>query len=128
MVSTDLGLLARETGAWREVDEEYIADVLATGLHLGSRTPYRAIRRLGLGEYATWQAGRLTVGGGWVSAHHTNHRDCARARRIAAVSGHRRCGRILPIACEDGAVVVELSGGLDTSTVLGVAAGLRSMR
>ncbi|MFB1299478.1 asparagine synthase-related protein [Mycobacterium sp. pW049] len=121
VVSTDLGLLARETGAWREVDEEYIADVLATGLHLGSRTPYRAIRRLGMGQYATWQAGRLTVAGGWrpritpITGTAREHEELLRSAVTDAVAGS------LPTACEDGAVVVELSGGLDTSTVLGVA-------
>ncbi|MGE0217303.1 asparagine synthase-related protein [Mycolicibacterium sp.] len=119
-VSTDLGALARETGAWREVDDDYLADLFGTGLHLGSRTPYRRIRRLRMGEVATWRGGRLTVAGGWrprvdpAAGSFDEHQERLRDTVRAAVAG----------ALPSGAPAVELSGGLDTSTVLAVAAGL----
>lgn len=120
VVSTDLAVLARETGAWRDLDEDYLADMFATGMHLGGRTPYRSIRRLRIGEHATWQAGRLRVAGGWqppsqpLAGTFGEHQELLRATVDAAVAG------ALPA---EGAQAVELSGGLDTSTVLAVAAG-----
>lgn len=119
VVSTDLGVLARETGAWRDVDEEYLADLLAAGIHLGRRTPYRSIRRLGLGESAAWSGGRLTVAGGWrppttpIAGSRREHEELLRTTVAGAVAGALSAG---------GVQVVELSGGLDTSTVFAVAA------
>ena len=119
VISTDLGLLACETTAWRDVDEEYVADSLATGFHLGTRTPYRDIRRLGLGEHATWRAGVLKVAGGWrprtdtVDGTAREHEGLLRTAVGQAVAG------ALP---PNTGVAVELSGGLDTSTVLAAAA------
>ena len=122
VVSTDLGLVARETEAWRELDEDYLADVLSAGLHVGSRTPYRDIRRLGLGQFATWRAGRLTLGGGWrprsaqIAGTAREHEGLLRSAVDDAVAG------ALPSAAQGEKVFVELSGGLDSSTVLSVAA------
>ena len=119
VVSTDLGALARETGAWRELDEEYLADLLAAGIHLGTRTPYRTIRRLGMGEFAAWRSGRLTVTGGWrptvapIPGTAREHEERLRTTVEGAVAG------AMPT---HGVAAVELSGGLDTSTVLAVAA------
>ena len=119
VVSTDLAVLARETCAWRDLDEDYLADIFATGLHLGCRTPYRGIRRLGMGEFATWSSGRLTFAGGWRPRTETiagtvrEHEELLRATVEEAVAG---------ALSADGVQAVELSGGLDTSTVLAVAA------
>lgn len=119
VVSTDLGVLARETGAWRDPDEQYLADLLAAGIHLGTRTPYRDIRRLGMGETATWSSNRLTVSGGWrptatpILGTAREHEELLRATVQDAVAG------AMPAR---GGAAVELSGGLDTSTVLAVAA------
>lgn len=121
VVSTDLGALARETGAWRELDEDYLADMFSTGLHLGPRTPYRNIRRLQAGESATCQAGILRLRGGWRPPEETtggtfdDHKELLRSTVKHAVAG---------ALSSDGAHAVELSGGLDTSTVLAVAGGL----
>lgn len=121
VVSTDLSALVRETGAWRELDEDYLADVLSTGLHLGSRTPYRDIRRLDVGEFATWHACRLRIRSGWRPTEETaggslhDHQELLRATVTRSVTG---------ALSADGARAVELSGGLDTSTVFAVAAGL----
>ena len=121
VVSTDLGALARETGAWREPDEDYLADLFSSGMHLGPRTPYRRIRRLGVGEFATWQPGLLRVRGGWqpqddpAPGTFDEHQELLRATVAHAVAG------ALP---SDGPQAVELSGGLDSSTVLAVAASL----
>jgi asparagine synthase (glutamine-hydrolysing) len=121
VVSTDLGILARETRAWRELDEDYLADIFSSGLHLGPRTPYRSIKRLEVGQFATWQSGRLQVRGGLrlseepVVATFEEHQELLRATVRQAVAD---------TLSSDGALAVELSGGLDTSTVLAVAVGL----
>ncbi len=122
VVSTDLGALARETGAWRALDEDYLADIFSTGLHLGHRTPYRDIRRLEVGEFAIWRGGRLRVHGGWrpqdrpVAGTFDEHQELLRGTVEHAVAG---------TLSSDDTQAVELSGGLDSSTVLAVVAGLK---
>lgn len=121
VVSTDLGTLVRETGAWRDLDEEYLADMFSSGLHLGPRTPYRDIRRLEIGQWATCEAGRLRVHGGWrprgdtVLGTFDEHQELLRTTVTRAVAG---------ALAPEGVRAVELSGGLDTSTVLAAAAPL----
>lgn len=121
VVSTDLAALVRETGAWRELDEDYLADLFSAGLHLGHRTPYRNIRRVQVGEFGTCQAGRLQLRRGWQPSTEPligtfeEHRERLRDTVEHAVA----CA----MPTED-TPAVELSGGLDTSTVLAVAAGI----
>lgn len=121
VVSTDLSALVRHTGAWDEPDEDYLADMFSTGLHLGPRTPYRRISRLQPGEFATCRAGRLRVRGGWRPLEKPRpgtfdeHQELLRETVKHAVAG---------ALSSDGTHAVELSGGLDTSTVLAVAAGI----
>ncbi|WP_046299958.1 asparagine synthetase B family protein [Mycobacterium sp. UM_Kg27] len=121
VVSTDLAALVRETGAWRELDEEYLADMFSTGMHLGPRTPYRGIRRLQVGQFATCHTGRPRLRGGWRPStdpvHETfdGHQELLRDNVKRAVAG---------ALSPDGTQAVELSGGLDTSTVLAAATGL----
>lgn len=118
VVSTDLGAVARETGAWRELDEDYLADLFSSGLHLGPRTPYRRITRLQTGESAICRAGRVRLHGGWappeepVSGTFDEHKELLRSVVDRAVAG-----ALTP----DAVQAVELSGGLDTSTVLALA-------
>ncbi|WP_046321461.1 asparagine synthase-related protein [Mycobacterium sp. UM_Kg1] len=124
VVSTDLGALVRETRAWRELDEDYLADMFSTGMHLGPRTPYRGIRRLQVGQFATCQAGRPRLRGGW--------RPSAEPLR-ESFAGHRELLRdtvksaVAAALASDGAQAVELSGGLDTSTVLAAATAVAPM-
>lgn len=121
VVSTDLGALVRQTDAWHEPDEDYLADMFSAGLHLGPRTPYRGISRLQPGEFATCRAGRLRVRGGWRPPEEPRpgtfdeHQELLRTTVKHAVAG---------ALSSDGTHAVELSGGLDTSTVLAVATGI----
>jgi asparagine synthase (glutamine-hydrolysing) len=114
VVSTDLEVLARETGSWAALDEEYLADLFASGRHLGARTPYRDVRRLRAGECALWRAGDLRVWGGWrprePEAGGTLDDHCERLRSIVQ--------QVVRDALPNGPVGVSLSGGLDSSTVL----------
>ena len=120
-VSTDLGVLVRETAAWRRLDEEYLADLFGAGQHLGGRTPYRDVMRLQAGEFAVWEAGRLRVRGGWrprespVAGSFDEHQDLLRTTVRRVVSQAKP---------PDGTAAVELSGGLDSSTLLAVLCGL----
>ncbi len=117
-ISTDLGLLATETAAWRRLDEDYIADVLSSGRHLGPRTPYADIIRLTAGQYATWTADKFAVHGGWRPAGATvdisfaDHQERLRST----------VERVVVAAGTAGPIAVELSGGLDSSTLLAVLA------
>lgn len=121
VVSTDLAALARETQAWRDVDDEYLADLFSTGMHLGPHTPYRGIRRLQVGQFATCNAGRPRLRGGWrpttdpIDEGFGAHQELLRETVEGAVAG---------ALSADGAQAVELSGGLDTSTVLAAATGM----
>jgi asparagine synthase (glutamine-hydrolysing) len=114
VVSTDLAVLARETKASGTLDEEYLADLFGAGWHLGARTPYRNIRRLQAGEHALWRSGRLCVLGGWrppepdPAGTLDEHQERLRATVQRVVLG----------ALPQGPVAVQLSGGLDSSTLL----------
>ncbi|GED97347.1 asparagine synthase-related protein [Gordonia crocea] len=124
VVSTDLGALARETRAWHDLDEDYLADMFSSGLHLGAHTPYSSIRRLRIGEYAEFAAGRLRVRGGWrpridpIDGSFDDHQRALRTTVENAVAESLSSTRV-PAA--------ELSGGLDTSTVLAVSTGITPM-
>lgn len=112
-VSTDLAVLVRETGAWRALDEQYLADLMGAGQHLGARSPYRDISRLTPGEYAVWRRGRLVVRQAWQpglpepGGDRADHEERLRETVTRVVAG----------AAPPGPVAVELSGGLDSSTL-----------
>lgn len=118
-VSTDLGALTRETGAWRDLDEHYMADVISTGMHLGTHTPYRDVRRLGVGELAIWRPGRLRYQGGWQPTEDQRAGSFAEHQELLRDTVERAVTEVLS---SEGGLAVELSGGLDTSTVLAEAA------
>ncbi len=120
VVSTDLGVLAREVGA-RSLDEDYLADLLVTGKHLGSRTPYAGIRRLGLGQVATWRPDGFHLSAGWRPSQEVEDGDFEqhKNRLVGAVDNAIRG------ALPKGDVAVHLSGGLDSSTLLASIPGGR---
>lgn len=117
VVSTDLASLARETSASTALDEEYLADLLGAGLHMRQRTPYRHILRLQLGEYAVWRPEGLSILGGWRPREPgpveslEDHQQRLRDTVTQVVTG----------ALPEGQVAVQLSGGLDSSTLVAVA-------
>lgn len=108
-----------ETGVG-ELDEEYIADYLVEGWHLGARTPYAHIRRLLPGESMVWQDGRLTRHQTWTlnaieRLRYRDHREYEEHLRQLLAEAVK--SSIPPCA----KVLCELSGGLDSSTVLALA-------
>ena len=113
VLSTDLEAIARETRA-SAIDETYVADLLTEGRHLGTRTPYLRVRRLGIGQAGKWSPRGLTVSNEWqptitpVAGDLRVHQD----RLVQAVDAAVRS------ATPEGPVAVHLSGGLDSSTVL----------
>jgi asparagine synthase (glutamine-hydrolysing) len=113
----DLVLLTGVDG----LDEEYIADYLATGMILSPRTPYVGVRRLAPGQSLRWINGRLAVRETW---------DIARIQPVILPNDeeYEECFRVLlregvtAALRTDGKVWSELSGGLDSSSVVSVAA------
>lgn len=112
--------LIAETGIG-ELDSEYIADYIALGQHLGERTPYTHIKRLCPGESLSFSNGvmqrhnqwTLTRVAPWTNDMDSEAQHALRETVRSAVRGS------LPRA---GNTWCELSGGLDSSTVLAFAA------
>lgn len=103
------------------LDEEYIIDYLAEGWHLGKHTPYTHIRRVLPGQSIVWKNGCLTEHATWtISAvqplHYRDPRDYEEQLRQLLITAVTNA-----ISPQDK-VLCELSGGLDSSTVLAVAA------
>ncbi len=104
-----------------ELDEAYIADFLATGEIPGARTPYAHVRRLLQGEALRWSPERVVARTVWSLAN-------ADATLPAGDDGYEERLRDLVHDAVGGAhgdgerVWAELSGGLDSSTVVSVAA------
>lgn len=119
--ATSLGELVRSTGVGT-LNERYIAHLLAFGATPPGITPYEHIRRLLPGEYVTWRAQTLT-------RHQEplpRHVEPLLYRDAREYDEHFRDVLTAGIASSmpEGATIwCELSGGLDSSTVLSVAAG-----
>ena len=117
---TPLEDVVAETGPG-ELDEEYVADYFAEGRHLGERTPYAAIRRLRQGESVLWRDGRF-------ARHDVRTLTAVRPRRwkdAGECAERLRAGLEEAVAAalpDGGRAWCELSGGLDSSTVLSIAA------
>ena len=104
-----------------ELDEEYIADYLATGMILSPRTPYVGVRRLAPGQSLHWINRRLAVRETWDIARIQpiilrNDEEYEEYFRVLLREGVTAALR------SDGKVWSELSGGLDSSSVVSVAA------
>jgi len=115
-----LDTLLRHTGIG-DLDDEYLADYLASGVCLGERTPYRAVRRLLPGRTLLWSRSRLRVRRTWELAR-TGSLDLPSAAQY-----EEKCRELLRNAIRlavraAGPVWCELSGGLDSSTIVCVAA------
>ena len=102
------------------LDEDYLADYLTTGFVETARTPYPDIRRLLPGESLTFERGRATVRRTW---------DLASVAPLEGASDteyeerlRETLGRVIGPAALGGRAWGELSGGLDSSTVVAFAA------
>jgi len=119
---TPLEDVVAETGVGA-LDEEFVADYFAQGQHFGERTPYAAVRRLRPGESVVWRDGR-------VSRHDVRTLNGVRTLRCRDEREYaeRLRGRLEEAVAaalpERGRAWCELSGGLDSSTVLSIAARL----
>lgn len=111
--------VVRATGV-RELDEEYIADHFARGEHFGERTPYRHIRRLLPGQNITWKDGSVRPAATWTLANlppleYRDEREYDDRLRTLLTEAVNAC------TPATGKVWCELSGGLDSSTLLVLA-------
>lgn len=108
-----------------DLDEEYIADYLATARIISVRTPFVNVRRLGPGQSLRWANRRIGLRTNWslesvqplTLARNEEYEERFRALTGQAVSAALRT---------DGKAWCELSGGLDSSTVTSLAATLRT--
>jgi len=104
----------------RSLDEEYIADYLGEGRHLGKRTPYSHIHRLLPGQSVVWKDGLLAEYKTWtlIGIPPIQYRDSREyedeLRRLTAEA-------VSFSVQSRGKTWCELSGGLDSSTVLAFA-------
>jgi asparagine synthase (glutamine-hydrolysing) len=115
-VATHLSDLA-PAGEAAQLDPVYLGEWLTTGGYSGHRTPFRSVRRLLPGESGEWTAGRLRILRTWKPERRDrppsrDDEDELRARLAQVVRG---------AADDEGRTWVELSGGLDSSTVAATA-------
>ncbi|HYW52375.1 MAG TPA: asparagine synthase-related protein [Dongiaceae bacterium] len=120
-VASDLPSLVELTGA-AELDERYFAEYLAYGVRPFGRTPYAGIEKLSLGQTVVVDArGARTVVPWTPSAEPAVLRVDEAAERLRRLLGDA-VAAALP---EEGRVLCELSGGLDSSTVIATAHRVR---
>jgi asparagine synthase (glutamine-hydrolysing) len=116
---SELSDVVAETGVGT-LDEDYIADFFAGVAERGERTPYRHIRRLRAGHSAVISDGAVTD----IESYDSG---CAVPLRLSDAGAYEERLRELLIAAvarslpAGGTVWSELSGGLDSSSVLSVA-------
>ena len=117
-VAFHLEELAADLGE-ADLDGDYIRERLRFGDTYGARTPYRKINRLAPGQYGLWDGTRLTLKDCWSSAPSvrtpSTMQDNAAELRTLIESA---VAAALPVS---GRVWGELSGGLDSSTVVAMA-------
>lgn len=102
------------------LDEDYLSDYLATGFVETARTPYPGVARLLPGQSVHVERGRASVRRTWDLAS-VPPLEC---RSDAEYEEHFRdaLAKVVGPAAAGGRAWVELSGGLDSSTVAAVAA------
>ncbi len=111
--------VVRATGVG-ELDEEYIADHFARGEHFGERTPHRHVRRLLPGQNLTWTGAGIRPTDTWTLGdlpplEYRDEREYDEHFRSLLAEAVNAC------TPATGKVWCELSGGLDSSTVLAFA-------
>lgn len=103
-----------------DLDEEYLAEFIAKCSYLSDRTPYRAVRRLGMGRSLLYRGGRIVWRRSWElpatepvmvedKAYEEDFRSLLNQGVAAALQA-------------PGPVWSELSGGLDSATIVCLAA------
>lgn len=105
----------------RALDEDYLADHMAIGMFATGRTPYAGVARLLPGHSVRVERGRARVVKTWDLAHvpavrypsQEEYESRLRELLVDAVGG---------AAARRGRVAADLSGGLDSSTVVSIAA------
>jgi asparagine synthase (glutamine-hydrolysing) len=114
--------VAREAAS-DALDDEYVADHLALGRPSSGRTPYRAVRRLLPGRTLTWSRGGVRERTAWQLA------DVAPVRLASDAEYEERCRELIAegvrTALDERATTwCELSGGLDSSSIVSTAAAM----
>jgi asparagine synthase (glutamine-hydrolysing) len=104
-----------------ELDDLYIYDHLTEGWHLGKHTPYSHVKRLIPGQNILWQNGEITQSRVWTldrvqPLSYRDPRECEEQLRTMTAAAIRSA---LP---SEGVCWCELSGGLDSSSVMAFAA------
>lgn len=116
-----------QLGSKLELDQEYLADFICYGDHYGNKTPYKEIKRIMPDSAIQFDNGRLSI------------HDCLRLTTVGSIrytksddyADHLReliqnaVKNAMPVA---GNIWCELSGGLDSSTVLASAANIDPSR
>ncbi len=106
-----------------ELDEEYVADYFAQGEHFGDRTPFADVRRVRPGESVEWRDGQIVRHSTWTLGEVRPLR-CRDEREYAEGLRERVEEAVAAALPAEGVTWCELSGGLDSSTVLSVASRL----
>ena len=102
-----------------EIDPLAIPSYLAFRMHYGDRTLFRGVRQLRAGHRLFWRAGDVTVEEWWDIRQAPAPIDpVAAARRLRALLEDATRRRLIA----DVPIGVFLSGGIDSSTVTGLAA------
>jgi asparagine synthase (glutamine-hydrolysing) len=123
--ATEILQLVGEAGS-ETIDDEYLADFLATGFIGGERTPYVSVRRLLPGRSLWWSGGRLREIATWSVAELPPVRcrdDADYEERFRELLFDAVRSALAP----DGPTWISLSGGLDSSSIAcaATAAGAR---
>src|SRR5262249_30374246 len=108
-----------------DLDEEYVADYLATCSVLGSRTPYVGIRRLLPGHSLRWANRKIAALQTWTmpsACATTLACDEDLEEQFRALLGEG----VKAALHGEGKIWAELSGGLDSSTIVSIAAKSRA--
>jgi asparagine synthase (glutamine-hydrolysing) len=106
--------------ALSDLDEEYVADFLTGQVSIGSRTPFKEFRRLQAGHQLTVAAGRTAIRRSWDFTDEpplSNRTESENDERFLALF-QEAVERSLATG---GRVWAELSGGLDSSSIVCVA-------
>jgi len=105
------------------LDEEFVADFLACWTHAGARTPFKTVRRLQGGHQMTLAAGRSEIRRYWRPLDRglpAGRSEGDVAEQFLAVF-QEAVNRCLNVGGKGGTVWAELSGGLDSSSIVALA-------